>query len=779
MLSSLDLNKYKGLVLALLLFVAITTGVLLFNSFITRELNSNAALMKIANSQQATLLKISKSFVSLQHDKRDGISIGSGLTELMQSIAQFDKNLLSLKQQGTDYRIYSFGGISPSDVSDSIAATDQLWRSYRAQLNAVTNGIIETLDEPGLTIAATQSKSALPALLDANEKTLAFMERAHDVKIQCILWAQILALLLVVANVTYILFRFLRQLSLSDQKIDKARREASNILNTVDEGLLLLDADGKTGSQMSQAAHKLFGRTIEAGEDFRELISRLVSPERAEEIKIYVNLLYDPKVKPALLVQLDPMKEVEVTPLNDGNTRFLSFKLRQLQQNGIISGLLVTVLDITDKVQLTKELANVQSEAHLDLEDLLRVFEQDPATMNEFLTVSRRKLSHLNEAMRTVSKNASAYKSLVKSTSVVIHGIKGESTALRLLGVSRQAHTMENAMAGLLERNELKGEDLIPVAYELSKVQEQVARIQRLFKRISGSNPTGNTANTGTASKSSFESNRSAEELSPHTIFPVTEIANNLSQPPKEAVKHTAHLSLPALQSGSNLLPSFSLVPTQADPLQARNPSANIVLNQPLSDLAPLTMLFIPSVPPLQEMAENLKKLAATVAQATGKNVLMTHEIAPIDPSGLMLRVLREVLPQLVRNSVVHGLEAPEDRLKLGKPIQGQLKLVINMLTDSMVQISLRDDGRGITLDSVKARLHEMNIDTSAMSNGQIMQHIFDLQFSTTRGVTEHAGRGVGLALVKESLEKAGGKLKVNTRPGQSTEFLINLENAA
>jgi two-component system chemotaxis sensor kinase CheA len=63
------------------------------------------------------------------------------------------------------------------------------------------------------------------------------------------------------------------------------------------------------------------------------------------------------------------------------------------------------------------------------------------------------------------------------------------------------------------------------------------------------------------------------------------------------------------------------------------------------------------------------------------------------------------------------------------------------------------------------------------MSNGQIMQHIFNLQFSTSDVVTEHAGRGVGLALVKESVEKVGGKLKVNTRPGQSTEFLIHLEN--
>jgi chemotaxis protein histidine kinase CheA len=356
-----------------------------------------------------------------------------------------------------------------------------------------------------------------------------------------------------------------------------------------------------------------------------------------------------------------------------------------------------------------------------------------------------------------VGKNSAAYKSLIKSTSLVIHGIKGESASLRLLGVSRQAHIMENAMAELQQRQEVSGEDLIPVVYELSRVQEQVARIERLFKRIAGATSNSNTV----PPKSIFEP---TQLIAVPNDFDMADKSNLPALTMPIAYTQETEIPLPTLS------PVFSLTPNNVSP----RPAANVVLNQPLSDLSPLTMLFTPSVPPLDEMAVNLKKLSATVAQAVGKNVAMTYEIADIMPSGLMLRVLREVLPQLVRNSVVHGIEMPNDRLKAGKPGQGQLKLTIRRYSDAIAEVSIKDDGRGITIEAVKARLVEMNINVEDLSSGQILQHIFDVQFSTSPQVTEHAGRGVGLALVKESLEKAGAKLKVNTRPGKSTEFLMH-----
>ncbi len=757
MFSKLNVSKYRGMLAAILLFIVFNLISLFINIYGSFNLEQDTTRISIANKQRDLAQLIGKSLLRLQQEKRDLLPLDSGTAELKQSIVKFENGLKFFKSDSPDSALFSFLGLNTNATQDGLATIEPIWKSQKNALSTFENGLSIPMDDAVMMSATAEAKTYNQRLLDASSKMVSELEQAAQLKQQILHFVQIAAIIFAVLSFFVILLQLLRHLAASDEKFEAAQKETSDILNTVDEGLLLIDAKGQTGRQMSKAAHAMFGSKITPGEDFRQLVSQLVDKERAEEMKIYIDLLFDPKVKPSLLVQLDPMKEVEVAAGKSGNHRFLSFKLRQLRQKNIITGLLVTVRDITERVLLSRELATAQSEAHLDLEDLLRVFEQEPTTMREFLTVSRHKLGRLNENMRTVGKNSAAYKSLIKNTSITIHGIKGESAALRLLGVSRQAHIMENSMADLHQRKELNGEDLIPVAYELSRVQEQVARIERLFKRITGA--TGAATNNAVPQRSIFE---------PTQLIPVPDsdfVAPNNFPAINTLVEkaHGVEVPLPTL-------PSFSLAPT----IRTARPSANVVLNQPLSDLSPLTMLFTPSIPPLEEMAANLKKLSATVAQAVGKNVAMTCDIADIMPSGLMLRVLREVLPQLVRNSVVHGVEMPNDRLKAGKPEQGQLKLVIRKISDDVTEASIKDDGRGITIEAVKARLVEMNVNVDGLSSGQILQHIFDVQFSTSSQVTEHAGRGVGLAFVKESLEKAGAKLKVNTRPGKSTEFLMH-----
>jgi hypothetical protein len=96
---------------------------------------------------------------------------------------------------------------------------------------------------------------------------------------------QVAVIVLALANFAYIALSFFGQLLSADKQAQAAQTETFNILNTVDEGLLLIDEQGKTGTQMSQAVHTLFERQVEPGEDFRIMVSRLVDSERADEIQ--------------------------------------------------------------------------------------------------------------------------------------------------------------------------------------------------------------------------------------------------------------------------------------------------------------------------------------------------------------------------------------------------------------------------------------------------------------------------------------------------------------
>jgi two-component system, chemotaxis family, sensor kinase CheA len=752
------LGKYRDLMFAILLFLVLDLGVLFFNVYASYQIERDVTRINLAGYQRALSQSMEKSVFSLQQEKRDNLPLDNSLKELSQSTQQFDSALIELKAGHIENPLFSLFGLNTIAIAKAADAVTPVWAEFKAPLKPLLTGSAFTTEE--IASAATAIKATNGRLLETSNALVTEVQLAADIKAQSMRWIQLTAILLALANFIYILFKFLRQLGEADQTTDSARKQTSDILSTVDEGLMLVDAQGKIGSQMSSAVHTLFERQVLAGEDFKRVIAEKVSHERADDIEMYINLLFDPKVKPALLVQLDPMKEVEIestSALALNGKRYLNFNLRQLREEDLITGLLVTIFDVTAQVKLARELANTQSAAKSDVEDLLRVFEQEPATMQEFLTVSKRKLNQLNESMRTVGKTPSSYKALIKSTTILIHGIKGESAALNLEGVSRQSHAMEDTLVELLKKPDLTGEDLIHVVYELSQVQEQIERIERLFMRIA-SNPQLSAPQT---LSSPLPNPTPAPKTTPVlTDLPVLKQTVSPGVKPTDTAPFAAHEVAPA-DVGK---PPFS--------------AARVLENKGTSNgLAPITMMFSANTPPLEEMANNLNALASTVGQSLNKAIQFTHSIDAIMPSGLMLRALREVLPQLVRNSVVHGIESHEKRASLGKPAAGALELRIIKVSNELTEVSLQDDGCGITVEGIRKRLVSMNVDVSNMSQTQILQSIFEPQFSTADAVTEHAGRGVGLSLVKEVLEKAGAKLKVNTRAGQSTQFVIQFGN--
>jgi len=136
-------------------------------------------------------------------------------------------------------------------------------------------------------------------------------------------------------------------------------------------------------------------------------------------------------------------------------------------------------------------------------------------------------------------------------------------------------------------------------------------------------------------------------------------------------------------------------------------------------------------------------------------------------------RALREALPQLVRNAVVHGIESPQERGQLRKPPVGALRLDIGAQAGGGIEVRLSDDGRGIVVPQLRERIAQLRGDAAQLSDQEVLGHIFDPHFSTATEVTEHAGRGVGLSVVRQTVEKAGARLKVLTRPNVSTEFVL------
>jgi chemotaxis protein histidine kinase CheA len=111
--------------------------------------------------------------------------------------------------------------------------------------------------------------------------------------------------------------------------------------------------------------------------------------------------------------------------------------------------------------------------------------------------------------------------------------------------------------------------------------------------------------------------------------------------------------------------------------------------------------------------------------------------------------------------------------MEQGKSPVGELRLEIARRPDGQLEVSLHDDGRGIEVPVLRERAAQLRTDAAQLTDSQLLGMIFEPDFSTAAEVTEHAGRGVGLAVVRQIVEKAGARLRVMTQPRSYTRFVL------
>ena len=179
---------------------------------------------------------------------------------------------------------------------------------------------------------------------------------------------------------------------------------------------------------------------------------------------------------------------------------------------------------------------------------------------------------------------------------------------------------------------------------------------------------------------------------------------------------------------------------------------------------------------PVGETFSRFRRVVRDTAGSLGKEV--NFEIvggeAELDKS--MVEKIADPLMHLVRNSLDHGLEPPQERVAAGKPPAGKLTLSAKHETGAIL-IRIEDDGRGINRERVLQRAWNKGLIEQGVvpSDDVINMMIFEPGFSTAEQVTNLSGRGVGMDVVKRNIEALRGNLKLNSRPGKGLQVDIRL----
>lgn len=213
---------------------------------------------------------------------------------------------------------------------------------------------------------------------------------------------------------------------------------------------------------------------------------------------------------------------------------------------------------------------------------------------------------------------------------------------------------------------------------------------------------------------------------------------------------------------------------------RALDPSTNQQLLAGLADLDRNTRDLQEAVMsirmiPMSTVFSRFPRMLRDLANKMGKKInLVTQGEATELDKGLVEKIT-DPLTHLVRNSVDHGIESPEDRLAAGKPEAGTLTLSASHQGGSIV-IEVRDDGKGMNREKILKKARERGMDVSdSMPDGEVWQLIFAPGFSTADVVTDVSGRGVGMDVVRKNIAALNGSVEIDSVQGVGMRVSIRL----
>lgn len=437
----------------------------------------------------------------------------------------------------------------------------------------------------------------------------------------------------------------------------------------------------------------------------------------------------------------------------------------------------------------------------------------------------------LTDGLLALDRNAQNPKAL-EPLMRAAHSIKGAAAVVNLEQVVQLAHEMENCIVATQQGRVLLTPDSIDALLAGVDIISQVTRlnadaatpwfeqhrpkIQAVIQAISaihGLAEAGHTTqphmDTSAMKASAVDSDETAYPRQAQAMRVGVENFDRLLSLASESLVAT-HMLHPALQSlrrfkkmQNALLAAVDdlhqIIATSGSHQRIKDKSLNVLekitplkplLEQHLSELetcerrllgasqTTLDEVVALRMRPFSEGVQAFPRMVRDLGRSLGKEVRL-------DISGLDTPVDREILSalesplnHLLRNALDHGIESPQQRQTSGKPSEGVIRLDARHSAGTLV-IHVSDDGQGIDPEKIRRRVVERNMATGAMADAMSEAELLDFLilpgFSLKDTVSELSGRGVGLDIVHDALRRHGGKLRLESKPGQGLHIYITL----
>ncbi|NNU16313.1 chemotaxis protein CheA [Parvularcula sp. ZS-1/3] len=275
------------------------------------------------------------------------------------------------------------------------------------------------------------------------------------------------------------------------------------------------------------------------------------------------------------------------------------------------------------------------------------------------------------------------------------------------------------------------------------------------------------------------EAEKPAEEPTPVAAAAAASPAARQVQAPKPVVRVELGRVDRLINLVSELVISQSMLSQAVEELHGS--TDNRALTTGLDEFRQLTRELQESVmairaEPVRSMFMRMGQIARSAAQVCGKKVRLVTEGEQTEVDKTVIERLAEPLTHMIRNAVDHGIEGIEERIEAEKKPEGTVFLSAEHHSGRVV-LTVRDDGKGVNREKVRAKAIEKGIITedAVLTDAEIDQLLFAPGFSTASEISQVSGRGVGMDVVKREINSLGGRITMASEPGKGTTFTISL----
>ena len=262
-----------------------------------------------------------------------------------------------------------------------------------------------------------------------------------------------------------------------------AKDEFVHILNSVNDGLLLIDRHGIIAPYYSVAAEHIFELRELAGRTLQGILLPLVHDDVKEQMEDFLELLFDSKIDYASLVALNPVAKVETffdTHQGTMLSKHLEFHFARVEEDGAVGRVMVVIRDQTEEVQLTREIESNKKKTETEFELFYRLLHVEPDMLREFIESASIDLQGIN----SIFQNDGPLPERINNIYRHVHTIKGDAELLGLELVSRNAHEFEDKIEALRRKQPLRHADFLSLALAYTGLQALLTKVRNLLNRL-------------------------------------------------------------------------------------------------------------------------------------------------------------------------------------------------------------------------------------------------------------------------------------------------------